>query len=625
VKFRAFIRARREGSSARARGGTRDRSTRRHRPATARARAWDVNPRSRERRLHEGAGGEGEGEGDDETKDEARRLTRRARRVRIAGGGGWDSGRDRGGGGWGGGGGGRFSRGEDYSGTSFGRREDRGFGGGGWDTGRSRFRREDNPFAEQEAEERAAARNDPDSEATKIFTGENTGLDFDLYEDIPVETSGRDVPAPIGSFEELDLGSSVNANVKRCKFKNPTPVQKYAIPASLAGRDLMACAQTGSGKTAAFCFPIIAGILKRGLQGGHMNRKTYPLALVLSPTRELASQIHAESRKFAYQTGVASCVIYGGAPAVEQFRAMERGCDLLIATPGRLIDLIDRAKISLSRVCYLALDEADRMLDMGFEPQIREIVDGRDMPPCGERQTMLFSATFPREIQRMASDFLDDYVFLTVGRVGSSHALITQTVERVNSYHEKSEMLLDLVEAVPGLTLVFVETKRGADQLEDFLYSKGKPATSIHGDRTQQEREAALRSFRAGKTPILVATDVAARGLDIPHVTHVINFDLPSDIDDYTHRIGRTGRAGKKGQATALFLESKDGNIARSLMELMSEANQEVPTWLTQISGHSFGGGGRRRGGGGNRFGGRDYRSGGGGGGGGSSSGWGRQ
>jgi len=549
-------------------------------------------------------------------------------RDRAGGGGGWDSGRDRGGG-WGGG---RFSRGEDYSGTSFGRRDERG-GGGGWDTGRSRFRREDNPFAKMEAEEAMAAKNDPDAEATKIFTGENTGLDFDLYEDIPVETSGRDIPEPITSFQDIDLGSSINANIKRCKFKNPTPVQKYAIPVSLAGRDLMACAQTGSGKTAAFCFPIIAGILRRGLQGGHMNRKTYPLALVLSPTRELASQIHEESRKFAYQTGLASCVIYGGAPAVEQFRAMERGCDLLIATPGRLIDLIDRAKISLSRVAYLALDEADRMLDMGFEPQIRQIVEERDMPPCGERQTLLFSATFPKEIQRMASDFLDDYVFLTVGRVGSSHALITQTVERVNSYHEKSEMLLDLVEAVPGLTLVFVETKRGADQLEDFLYQNGKPATSIHGDRTQQERESALRSFRAGKTPILVATDVAARGLDIPHVTHVINFDLPSDIDDYTHRIGRTGRAGKKGQATALFLESKDGNIARSLMELMSEANQEVPTWLTQIAGRSFGGGGgRRRGGGGSRFGGRDYRSGGGGGsryggggGGGAGGGWGMQ
>jgi len=541
-------------------------------------------------------------------------------------GGGWDrDDRPSSGGGWGGGGGGgrSFSRGEDYSGTSFGRRDDRGGGGGGggWDTGRSRFRREDDPFARQEQEEAEAGRNDPDAEATKIFTGENSGLDFDMYEDIPVETSGRDIPEPITSFTTLDLGASINANIKRCKFKNPTPVQKYSIPVSLAGRDLMACAQTGSGKTAAFCFPIIAGILKRGLQGGHMNRKTYPLALVLSPTRELASQIHEESRKFAYQTGVASCVIYGGAPAVEQFRAMERGCDLLIATPGRLIDLIDRAKISLSKIAYLALDEADRMLDMGFEPQIRQIVDERDMPRCGERQTMLFSATFPKEIQRMAADFLDDYIFLTVGRVGSSHSLITQSVERVNSYHDKSEMLLDLVEAVPGLTLVFVETKRAADQLEDYLYQRGKPATSIHGDRTQQEREAALKSFRAGRTPILVATDVAARGLDIPHVTHVINFDLPSDIDDYTHRIGRTGRAGKKGRATALFLESKDGNMARPLVELMSEANQEVPEWLEGYASRSFGGGGGRRrgggGGGGNRFGGRDYRSGGGGGGGG--------
>jgi len=443
-----------------------------------------------------------------------------------------------------------------------------------------------------------------------------------LYEDIPVETSGHDIPEPITSFSTLDLGESINANIKRCKFKNPTPVQKYSIPVSLAGRDLMACAQTGSGKTAAFCFPIIAGILRRNLQGGHINRKTYPLALVLSPTRELASQIHEESRKFAYQTGVASCVIYGGAPAIEQFRAMERGCDILIATPGRLIDLIDRAKISLSKVAYLALDEADRMLDMGFEPQIRQIVDERDMPGRGERQTMLFSATFPKEIQRMASDFLNDYIFLTVGRVGSSHALITQNVVRCKDYREKTTMLLDLVQAVPGLTLVFVETKRAADQLEDFLCRAERPATSIHGDRTQQEREAALKSFRAGRTPILVATDVAARGLDIPHVTHVINFDLPSDIDDYTHRIGRTGRAGKKGQATALFLDNKDNGLARPLVDLMEEANQEVPDWLKSYAANSFGGGGggRRRGGGGGgggRFGARDFRGGGGGGGGG--------
>jgi ATP-dependent RNA helicase DDX3X len=257
------------------------------------------------------------------------------------------------------------------------------------------------------------------------------------------------------------------------------------------------------------------------------------------------------------------------------------------------------------------------MLDMGFEPQIRQLVEQRDMPRTGERQTMLFSATFPKEIQRMASDFLHDYVFLTVGRVGSSTELINQTVCYVPSYYDKTQMLLDLTEAVPGLTLVFVETKRGADQLEDFLCEQGKPATSIHGDRTQQEREAALKSFRAGRTPILVATDVAARGLDIPHVTHVVNFDLPTDIDDYVHRIGRTGRAGKKGQATALFGD-KDAGIARALMDVMSEAGQEVPSFLGGFASRSsYGGRSKGRSGGGSKYGGRDYRNHGGGGGGG--------
>jgi ATP-dependent RNA helicase DDX3X len=237
---------------------------------------------------------------------------------------------------------------------------------------------------------------------------------------------------------------------------------------------------------------------------------------------------------------------------------------------------------------------------------------------------MLFSATFPKEIQRMASDFLKDYIFLTVGRVGSSHNLITQQVEYIQGYEDKKSMLMDLVSAVQGLTLVFTETKRGADQLEDWLSRQGFPSTSIHGDRTQQEREYALKSFRSGKTPILVATDVAARGLDIPHVTHVINFDLPSDIDDYVHRIGRTGRAGKKGLATAFFTD-KDGGLARPLMELMEEAGQEVPSFLGGFASRGFGGGGGRRGGGrrgGGGFGGRDFRSGGGGGGGGGG-GWG--
>ena len=427
------------------------------------------------------------------------------------------------------------------------------------------------------------------------------------------------MPPGLNTFADVELPESLVANIKRCKYSKPTPVQKHSIPICLAQRDLMACAQTGSGKTAGFMFPIITGILRSGAPPAPRGRKAFPLALVLSPTRELSSQIWEETRKFSYQTGLRAVVVYGGAPVGQQLREMERGCDILVATPGRLSDLIDRARVSLESVRYLALDEADRMLDMGFEPQIRDIVERQGMPPAGERQTMLFSATFPREIQRMASDFLHNYVFLTVGRVGSSTDLIVQKVEYV-PIDNKRDVLMEMITAVPGLTLIFVETKRGADSLEDYLCRNRFPATSIHGDRTQQEREAALRSFKSGHTPYLVATDVAARGLDIPHVTHVVNYDLPSDIDDYVHRIGRTGRAGKKGLATAFFCD-KDGPIARSLSELMEEAKQDVPDWLRNMAATSrfgSGGGGRRGGGGrgGNRFGGRDFRRDGGGGGG---------
>lgn len=415
------------------------------------------------------------------------------------------------------------------------------------------------------------------------------------------------MPDPIKSFEDVDLGPALMENVRRCKYTKPTPVQRYSIPIGVAGRDMMACAQTGSGKTAAFCFPIIGSLLKKGFQPGPRGRKAFPAALVLSPTRELSSQIYDEARKFCYQTGIRPVVVYGGAPQQQQLRELERGCDFLVATPGRLIDIMDRARVSLERVQFLALDEADRMLDMGFEPQIRRIVEGENMPRVGERQTLLFSATFPKEIQRLAADFLHDYIFLAVGRVGSSTDLIVQVVEYVPAA-DKRQMLLDLLQSVEkGLTLVFVETKKGADALEDFLMRNGLPATSIHGDRTQAEREAALRSFKTGRTPFLVATDVAARGLDIPHVTHVINYDLPTDIDDYVHRIGRTGRAGKKGLATAFFSE-KDTGLAAKLQEILSETNQEVPGWLQTMATRAAPYGSRQRRGGGARFGGRDFR-----------------
>ncbi|XP_073062572.1 DEAD-box ATP-dependent RNA helicase 52C-like [Primulina eburnea] len=439
------------------------------------------------------------------------------------------------------------------------------------------------------------------------------------YDDMKVEVTGVDVPPPATSFSEMGFSSKeLNDNIKRCKYVNPTAIQRCAIPVALAGRDLMASAQTGSGKTAAFCFPIISAILEhkqmRRFSGNMTNGVTFasPLALILAPTRELSCQIFEEAKKFSYQTGVRVVVAYGGAPIVGQLRNLEKGVDILVATPGRLVDLIERSKVSLRNVKYLTLDEADRMLDMGFERDIRKIVQQMGMPPPGARQTMLFSATFPDEIRRLGSDFLKNHVFLSVGKVGSSTNLIVQRVEFVCDM-DKRDHLMNLLRsqknankltpAKNALTLVFVETKRGADALEHWLCRNGFPSTAIHGDKVQMERERALRSFKNGQTQILVATDVAARGLDIPHVGHVINFDLPKVIDSYVHRIGRTGRAGKSGMATAFFSD-KNAPLAKELIELMREASQEIPEWLVQYAKTSNHGGGNNRF---SRYGGRNY------------------
>lgn len=469
-------------------------------------------------------------------------------------------------------------------------------------TSTSRWSNDDSPFG-----------NKDDVKDVEIFNGMNTGINFDKYNDIPVEMSGNNCVDPIDNFETSGLHDRLLQNIKLAKYSTPTPVQKNAIPIITSKRDLMACAQTGSGKTAAFLVPTFGRMLSMGgppqppSSGNRPSRRrvVYPTALVLAPTRELASQIYDESHKFCHQTGMLPRVVYGGADVRDQLRQLDRGCDLLVATPGRLVDMVERGRISLETVHFLILDEADRMLDMGFEPQIRQIVEDCYLPPKGVRQTLMFSATFPKEIQQLASDFLEDYIFLAVGRVGSTTDFIQQRVEYCDEA-SKREMVLKLLNTIPGLTLVFVETKRGADSLEEFLIRQDYPATSIHGDRTQPEREDALRSFRSGRTPIMVATDVAARGLDIPNVTHVINFDLPNEIDDYVHRIGRTGRAGNSGLATALINE-KNRNIVRDLTELLSEAGQEVPPFLSEMSRYVSSSGGKKRNGG-NRFGGRDYR-----------------
>lgn len=454
----------------------------------------------------------------------------------------------------------------------------------------------------------------------------SSGINFDNYDDIPVEASGEDVPDAITSFTAPPLDELMVENITLSRFTKPTPVQKYSVPIVANGRDLMACAQTGSGKTGGFLFPVLSECYKNGplptpeTAGAFSFNKVYPTVLIMAPTRELVSQIFDEAKKFCYRSWVRPAVAYGGVDIGQQMRTLQRGCDLLVAAPGRLTDMLERGRVSLANVKYLILDEADRMLDMGFEPQIRHIVQECDMPDVPDRQTLMFSATFPRNIQMLARDFLKEYIFLSVGRVGSTSANITQKVLLVED-DEKRSVILDLLSAADkSLTIVFTETKRMADYLADFLYDQGFPATAIHGNRTQYEREKALAAFKNGTAPILVATAVAARGLDIPNVQHVINYDLPTDIDDYVHRIGRTGRAGNVGIATSFF-NRNNKIIVKDMISLLTEANQEVPDFLVKISressfGRGGGRGGRSGGFGGGRSGGatRDFRRQGGGG-----------
>lgn len=439
----------------------------------------------------------------------------------------------------------------------------------------------------------------------EVFKEHTPGINFDQYESIQVSITPNDT-APVESFQEMTLAPQLMENVNRCRYTKPTPVQKYGIPVVLKGRDLMACAQTGSGKTAAYLIPAVNHVCVNGANAP-IGRQAVPSALILAPTRELSIQIYEEGRKFTYRTGLRCVVVYGGADPRYQINELSRGCHVLVATPGRLLDMFSRNNVCFGGIRYLVLDEADRMLDMGFEPQIRQIVQGpdSDMPRTGERQTLMYSATFPREIQQLAREFLHQHSFLQVGRVGSTTENITQSVRWVED-GEKRDMLLSLLqEHNEKLVLVFVEKKRDADYLERYLRQCRVSCTSIHGDRVQREREEALAYFKAGVCRVLVATDVASRGLDIPNVGVVIQYDLPSNIDDYVHRIGRTGRAGKTGVAYALFNE-KNRNIVDELVPLLRETNQEIQPQIASLVTPKRQPQGRARGGG-RGYGGRGY------------------
>ncbi|XP_005617452.1 probable ATP-dependent RNA helicase DDX4 isoform X16 [Canis lupus familiaris] len=425
----------------------------------------------------------------------------------------------------------------------------------------------------------------PPEDEDSIFAHYQTGINFDKYDTILVEVSGHDAPPAILTFEEANLCQTLNNNIAKAGYTKLTPVQKYSIPIILAGRDLMACAQTGSGKTAAFLLPILAHMMHDGITASRFKELQEPECIIVAPTRELINQIYLEARKFSFGTCVRAVVIYGGTQLGYSIRQIVQGCNILCATPGRLMDIIGKEKIGLRQVKYLVLDEADRMLDMGFGPEMKKLISCPGMPSKEQRQTLMFSATFPEEIQRLAGEFLkSNYLFVAVGQVGGACRDVQQTILQVGQY-SKREKLVEILRSIGDeRTMVFVETKKKADFIATFLCQEKISTTSIHGDREQREREQALGDFRCGKCPVLVATSVAARGLDIENVQHVINFDLPSTIDEYVHRIGRTGRCGNTGRAISFFDPESDNHLAQPLVKVLSDAQQDVPAWLEEIA-----------------------------------------
>ncbi|XP_040573713.1 probable ATP-dependent RNA helicase DDX4 [Lepeophtheirus salmonis] len=413
-------------------------------------------------------------------------------------------------------------------------------------------------------------------------TSISSGINFDKYDSVQVDVKGTgDLPPKINCFSELNLRELLVRNIGLSGYKKPTPIQKTGIPLILAKRDIMACSQTGSGKTAAFLLPIIQFILQKG-EFSSASSQQKPSCLIVAPTRELAIQIKDEARKFSKGSMIKSVVLYGGTSVGYQCSQIVRGVDILIATPGRLLDLVSKGAVSLDAVQFFVLDEADRMLDMGFLPEVKRIVSEGNMCCKTSRQTLMFSATFPYEVQSCAAEFLNDYVFVTVGIVGGVNTDVKQDFYQVEKF-KKRQKLKDILDDVGTLkTLVFVETKKNTDFLASWLSENNVPTTSIHGDRLQSQREQALADFRSGKYPVLVSTAVAARGLDIKGVEHVVNYDLPKTVDEYVHRVGRTGRVGNKGKATSFYdgNEPMDRTLAHELLKVLREGDIEIPEWM---------------------------------------------
>ncbi len=354
------------------------------------------------------------------------------------------------------------------------------------------------------------------------------------------------------SFKQFDFNPMIDAGIRACNYETPTPIQQKAIPAILDGRDILGLAQTGTGKTAAFVLPILQRMLK-----GQRSRRVR--TLIVAPTRELAEQINSDITRLARQTGIRSVAIYGGVGKLPQIKKIRSGVEIVVACPGRLLDHLRDKTFNLAKVEHLVLDEADHMFDMGFLPDIKRILNF--LPTI--RQTLLFSATMPDEIRHLAEDILDNPV-----RVQIAHSRPTATVSQMLfqvEQNRKMTLLKDIMAKTDmSATLIFTRTKYRAESLARQLHKAGYAATSLQGNLSQQKRQKALNGFKRGQFKVLVATDIAARGIDVSGISHVINYDVPASVDAYTHRIGRTGRAACTGEAFT-FVSNEDGKIIRQI------------------------------------------------------------
>jgi ATP-dependent RNA helicase RhlE len=371
-------------------------------------------------------------------------------------------------------------------------------------------------------------------------------------------------------FSEMNLSSAVKTNLAKLGLVTPTPVQVQAIPAALSGRDVVATAQTGTGKTAAFLLPVIENLIANPAKRGEIA------AVILSPTRELALQINEAFGQLAFHTQLRSAVAVGGMSEGAQLQSIRRGAQVLIATPGRLTDFLERRLVRLETTRIVVLDEADRMLDMGFLPAIRNIM--ATMP--AKRQTLFFSATIETSVAHLIEKHVKDPVRITIGSITKPSDTIDLHVYEVDQ-DRKYGLLDHLLRTETGTFLVFARTRHGADRLAKRLTRDGEEAAAIHGDRTQAQRNRALKGFQSGEYRVLVATDVAARGIHVEGIAHVVNYDLPQVPEDFIHRVGRTGRAGERGVASTFAMRNERGDIMKIERVLKTKlVRQELPTGI---------------------------------------------